>query len=683
MKMTKKLFSLLLCAVMMLGSVAVGSVTAAAETIDSGSCGENVTWSLSGDGVLTISGKEKMNDVGPEGAIWHLRGYSDLIKSVVIKEGVTSVGSNAFYNCTNLTDISLPDSITAVRTDAFFGTDYYNNEANWKDGALYVGNHLIKCVTDATEFAVKEGTKTIAGEAFANCGLTSVILPEGITRIDDHAFFDCKNLTNPIIPDSVTGIGVRAFYGTGYYKNEANWENGVLYIGNNLIECNTDAMEYSVKEGTKIIADYAFEKREDLTSVNIPDGVTCIGDYAFALCHSLESINIPGSVTRIDDCAFWDCNSLTSVTISDSVTCIGDYAFANCHSLKSINIPGSVTRIDDSAFWNCNSLTSVTISDGVKSIGNYAFSGCSNLKSISLPAGVDCIETGAFNGCVRLTDVYYGGTEEQSEEIEIRNDNECLTDADWHFHTHSMSKTQAKDATCTEDGNNEYYTCSTCNKVFKDVEGKNETTVEAETVKAGHDYVNHEAKAPTCEEVGWEAYQTCSRCDYTTYKEIKAPGHSFTNYVYNNDESFEADGTETAKCDRCDKTDTRVKEGSRYQLRLTIKGYKPTLDVDYYSTVTFNCEDEIPEGYTIKWSNGQTGETCTVKKLETETKISCWLEKDGEKIDSSESDEVTVNVNDGFFAKIVAFIRNIFGLLPKYADFVKMNFFNSLPVISC
>ncbi len=591
MKMTKKLLSLLLCAVMVLGSVAVGSVTAAAETIDSGSYGENVTWSLSGDGVLTISGKGKMNEVGPEGAIWHLRGYSDLIKSVVIKEGVTSVGSNAFYNCTNLTDISLPDSITVVRTDAFFGTDYYNNEANWKDGALYVGNHLIKCVTDATEFAVKEGTKTIAGEAFANCGLTSVILPEGITRIDDHAFFDCKNLTNPIIPDSVTGIGIYAFYGTGYYKNEANWENGVLYIGNNLIECNTDAMEYSVKEGTKIIADYAFEEREGLTSVNIPDGVTSIGVEAFALCHSLKSINIPGSV--------------------------------------------------------------------------------------------DCIETGAFNSCFGLTDVYYGGTEEQSEEIEIRNENKCLTDADWHFHTHSMSKTQAKDATCTEDGNNEYYTCSTCNKVFKDVEGKNETTVEAETVKAGHDYVNHEAKAPTCEEVGWEAYQTCSRCDYTTYKEIKALDHFFTNYVYNNDETFEADGTETAKCDRCDKTDTRVKEGSRYQLRLTIKGYKPTLDVDYYSTVTFNCEDEIPEGYTIKWSNGQTGETCTVKKLETETKISCWLEKDGEKIDSSESDEVTVNVNDGFFAKIVAFIRNIFGLLPKYADFVKMNFFNSLPVISC
>ncbi len=637
MKMTKKLFSLLLCAVMVLGSVAVGSVTAAAETIDSGSCGANVTWSLSGDGVLTISGKGKMNDVGPEDAVWHLRGYSDLIKSVVIKEGVTSVGTNAFYNCTNLTDISLPDSITAVRTDAFFGTDYYNNEANWKDGALYVGNHLIKCVTDATEFAVKEGTKTIAGEAFANCGLTSVILPEGITRIDDHAFFDCKNLTNPIIPDSVTGIGIYAFYGTGYYKNEANWENGVLYIGNNLIKCNTDAMEYSVKEGTKIIADYAFEEREGLTSVNIPD----------------------------------------------SVTCIGDYAFADCHSLKSINIPGSVTRIDDCAFWNCNSLTSVTISDGVKSIGNFAFSGCSNLKSISLPAGVDCIEIGAFNSCFGLTDVYYGGTEEQSEEIEIRNENECLTDADWHFHTHSMSKTQAKDATCTEDGNNEYYTCSTCNKVFKDIEGKNETTVEAETIKAGHDYVNHEAKAPTCEEVGWEAYQTCSRCDYTTYKEIKALGHSFSNYVYNNDETFDEDGTETAKCDRCDKTDTRVKVGSRYQLRLTIKGYKPTLDVDYYSTVTFNCEDEIPEGYTIKWSNGQTGETCTVKKLETETKISCWLEKDGEKIDSSESDEVTVNVNDGFFAKIVAYIRIIFGLLPKYVDFVKMNFFNSLPVISC
>ena len=142
-------------------------------------------------------------------------------------------------------------------------------------------------------------------------GVTSVTIPDGVTRIGDNAFEDCSSLANITIPDSVMSIGKYAFFG-----------------------CNS------------------------LISITIPDSVTSIGEYAFSYCSSLISVTIPDSVTSIGDCAFSDCSSLTSVTIPNSVTSIGDYAFYGCNSLTSITIPDSVTSIGEYAFRDCINLIS-------------------------------------------------------------------------------------------------------------------------------------------------------------------------------------------------------------------------------------------------------------------------------------------------------------------------------------
>ena len=184
----------------------------------------------------------------------------------------------------------------------------------------------------------------------------------------------------------------------------------------------------------------------DVKKIVIEDGVTSIGDYAFRGCSSLTSITLPDSVTSIGDCAFVFCVGLSSITLPDSVTSIGDSAFKNCSSLTSITIPDRVTSIEPYAFDNCSSLTSITIPDSVTSIGESAFSNCSSLQTISL----SCKST------LKRSD--FG---DQADLVS--------------YALHTLKKTEAKAATCTENGNKEYWTCEHCGKYFLSDDANPET----------------------------------------------------------------------------------------------------------------------------------------------------------------------------------------------------------------
>ena len=238
------------------------------------------------------------------------------LTSVTIRETVTSIGQWAFADCSSLTSVTIPESMTSIGGSAFDGTAWLEKQFALSPFAIV--NHII-----------------IDADPEACCGDQTI--PDGVARIGDGAFCDCRSLTSVTISDSVTSIGKWAF------------QNCFL-----------------------------------LTSVMIPDSVTNIENGAFNECVSLASVTIPDGVTSIADSTFFYCISLTSVKIPSSVTRIGNSAFGVCTSLTSVMIPKGVTSISYCAFADCSSLTSVTIPDSVTSVGKYAFAGCSDLTSITI-----------------------------------------------------------------------------------------------------------------------------------------------------------------------------------------------------------------------------------------------------------------------------------------------------------
>ncbi len=337
-------------------------------------------------------------------------GYCTSLKSITIPDSVTSIDWHAFEACELLESITIPDSVTYIGDNAFYKctslTSINVNAGNENyasvDGVLFNKDKTeLICYPEgkeATAYAIPDGVTSIDDGAFKNCTLLeSITIPDSVTSIGSKAFSKCTSLESITIPDGITSIGRNAFYNTAYYNNEANWENDVLYIGNHLIKAkDTVSGDYTIKDGTRTIADEAFEACESLASITIPDSVTNIGYIAFYFCTSLASVTIPDSVTSIGYSAFSNCTSLESITIGNGVTSIGDEAFESCESLTSITIPDSVTSIGTGAFYNCTSLESITIPDSVTSIGDWAFSDCTSLASITIPDSVTNIGDYAF-----------------------------------------------------------------------------------------------------------------------------------------------------------------------------------------------------------------------------------------------------------------------------------------------
>ncbi|MFA6860616.1 MAG: leucine-rich repeat domain-containing protein, partial [Clostridia bacterium] len=339
---------------------------------------------------------------------------------------VSTVPSYAFSGCTELTNISIPDSIFNIGYNAFVSTAWYDNQS---DGLVYAGKVVYNfkgTMIDNLSITLLADTKGIASEAFYNCdklinilipndvvfigsaafsgctGLTTLTIPNKITKIQFFTFFNCLNLTSITIPDGVTSIGEDSFW------------NCLKLTGLTIPDSVTD------------IGKEAFRNCDGLTSITLPVGLTTIENKVFYSCSELTNITIPNNLTTIKTEAFSGCSKITNITIPESIIKIDESAFNYCTNLNSITFPNSNFSIGDNAFanteWFNNKGTgvvyagkiayrmkgisqSVTIESGTIAINSNCFLRNKYLKYITIPSSVECIGEDAFNSCVELVSV--------------------------------------------------------------------------------------------------------------------------------------------------------------------------------------------------------------------------------------------------------------------------------------
>ncbi|MGM9750830.1 MAG: leucine-rich repeat domain-containing protein [Candidatus Cryptobacteroides sp.] len=326
------------------------------------------------------------------------------LTSINIPESVTSIGEYTFQDCSGLTSISIPESVTSIGYEAFSGCSSLTSISIPK-GVTSIRTGTFYNCSSLTSINIPESVTSIGDSAFQNCSsLTSISIPESVTSIGEYTFQNCSGLTSINIPESVTSIGEYTFQDCSGLTS-INIPKGVTSIRSNTFYGCSSLTSISIPESVTSIGYEAFRGCSSLTSINIPKSVTIVGTGAFRGCSSLKSISIPESVTSIGECTFQNCSGLTSISIPKSVTTIGNYAFYGCRSLTSINIPESVTTIGSSAFQSCSSLTNISIPERVTKIDRYAFSNCRSLTSISIPESVTTIYNYAFQNCSALTSI--------------------------------------------------------------------------------------------------------------------------------------------------------------------------------------------------------------------------------------------------------------------------------------
>lgn len=328
------------------------------------------------------------------------------LKEVVIEEGVTEIGVDAFSVCTSLETVTLPESLQKIGEKAF------------------------SYCTSLKTINIPDSVNVIGPKAFFFCkSLTSIDIPEGITEIGYATFGYAENLATVNIPTSVTRIGDFAFQNCGFTSMDV--PATVKELGEGAFSTCRSLKNVTVPAET--VSKKAFYFCDALKSVTLTNDVKTIGEEAFRECRSLESIEIPSSVTELGTCAFKNCFALKTAVIKGGTvkgSSVTEATFYNCNALETLVISDNATldasfkaasskstlktveigkgEIGDSAFNGCTSLANVTLGNGVTQIGKNAFIRCAQIPSITIGSGVTSIGSSAFNGCTALTNANIG-----------------------------------------------------------------------------------------------------------------------------------------------------------------------------------------------------------------------------------------------------------------------------------
>ena len=569
-----------------------GNVTIHSTGVFTGKCGDNLTWTIDNNEVLTISGTGRIPDYndpssgGNNTAPWC--GYDYQIKKVVLGSGVQNIGNDAFADCYGMTDITIPDGVTSIGDSAFYwcsalteisipgtvssiGNSVFSGcsaltEISIPDTVSSIGDSAFSRCSALTEISIPSTVSSIGSYAFSGCALREVEIPQGITSIQSRTFQYCTQLTKITIPDSVTSVEICAFDNcpvlkTVYYGGtEAQWEGMHVdnYAGNN--SALLDATLYFEMKYQRIAAgscggNLRWSLMEDgvlkiTGSGEMPDYSSDSDAPWHRYGSRIKEVRVGANVTKIGENAFRStgvqkvvfCAKETGST--DAPLVLGNYCFAYCDALKEIQFGNRVIVPGNTVFVSCSGLTEVTVPGTVRldksfngeGCGYGMFSQCPNLTK----ATVECSYVGPyfFEGCYKLTEVRF--TDPNVQFYSLDNDN----------YGHPFHANYPRQMNVTVYG----YTCSKVHTLVQaNGAGVNLTFQALPGDSTEHTIVVQPAVEATCTSTGLTAGKYCSKCQYVFTVRQKTPkkAHSIVPVSEKQATCEEVGNREYWKCSSC------------------------------------------------------------------------------------------------------------------------------------
>ncbi|MBE6634999.1 MAG: leucine-rich repeat domain-containing protein [Ruminococcaceae bacterium] len=439
------------------GEVPFRLMLGATEGIDVG--GSNVIYKTINTGEARL-----IYEINPDGKSYSVAKGISIIRKAVIPEKlndglpVTAIKDGAFLGCGFLESVILPNGLVSIGADCFKGCTKLT-EVSISEGVKSIGASAFEGCTSLIELEIPDGVEEIGASAFARCiYLKEISLGSAIGSIGNDAFYDCGTL------DIVNVADIAAWCGISFASPTAN----PLKYTSKIYLNGEQVTRLVIPEGVIKIGDYAFYNCSAITELVIPAGVSSVGADAFYLCPVkevtappaalseiprgyLESLRIHGS-GRVTDCR---AENLVSVVIEGTVESIGSEAFMSCKRLADVTICEGVKTIENEAFFECSALTGIVIPDSVTSIGREAFGCVYSLSSVVIGSGVEYIGAYAFWRCDSLEKVYYRGTASEWNGISIDSSDSELNSAARYYYSETAS-----DGSCWHyDENGEIVIC--------------------------------------------------------------------------------------------------------------------------------------------------------------------------------------------------------------------------------
>ena len=432
--------------------------------VASGTCGaegdgSNITWVLTDDGTLTLSGTGAVADFAESAQPW--QAHLSAIRTAVIGDGITRIGDWFLSFCESLTSVTLPDGLTSVG-DGFLGECRGLTSVTLPEGLTSVGSDFLAYCTGLTSLTLPGGLTGVGDYFLYECtGLTSLTLPDGLESVGHAFLIGCRGLTSLTLPEGLESAGDYflslctglkeltvlaatppavgsngAFEGVDHaipvyvpagsipaYAGAAVWDYFDTYLpigtvahgtcgaegdGSNIIWYLTADGTLTLS-GTGAVADFKLgaqpwqAHRASIRTAVVGEGVTGIGNNFLYGCPSLDSITLPETLESVGEGFLAYCTSLSSLTLPGGLTGIGDGFLSDCESLASVTLPGDVTSVGHGFLYGCTALASVTLPEGLESAGDTFLGGCSSLTSVTLPEGLESVGGGFLVGCRGLT----------------------------------------------------------------------------------------------------------------------------------------------------------------------------------------------------------------------------------------------------------------------------------------